>query len=272
MRRALIVALSISVAAAAAVGLALVFQRQLIYLPSGDPGGPPIGAEAVSFTTADGLTLEGWFFPFESSGAPTAVVFSGNAGNRSGRTPLARALGDLGFGVLVFDYRGYGGNPGRPTEEGLVADGRAAIDYTLGRSDVDPAKLVYFGESLGTGVAVASAVDRNPALLILRSPFTSLPDVAATVPVLGRLSGMLWDEFPTLDRMPRIDTPVLVVAGSTDQTIPIDQSRRVFDAAAGPKLFHEVEADHNEPALAWGFLSDTAVVDFIETSISGSGS
>ena len=134
-----------------------IFQRRLIYLPYPShletPGA--LSFEQVSLRTEEGLELGAWFVaaaPGASNGA-TVVIFNGNAGNRSHRAPLAHALSRAGFSVLLFDYRGYGGNPGHPSERGLLEDARTARDYLLSRDDVDPERLVYFGESLGSGVA-----------------------------------------------------------------------------------------------------------------------
>ena len=134
--------------------------------------------ETVTFPTADGLVLSGWFVSSRSATAPgTVIVFNGNAANRAYRAPLAVVLRDYGYQVLLFDYRGYGGNGGAPTEPGLMADARAARTYLLGRADVDTSRLVYYGESLGSAVAIALASEHSPAAMVLRSPFTSLVDV-----------------------------------------------------------------------------------------------
>ena len=159
-----------------------VFQRRLIYLPFGKPGTPATvglrAAEEVTYPTEDGLTLGGWFVRREDPGpGPTVLFLPGNAGNRSYRAPLAAAMARGGISVLLVDYRGYGGNPGRPSEEGLARDARAALRYLRGRADVDPDRIIYFGESLGTGAAVRLASEDPPAALILRSPFASLTDV-----------------------------------------------------------------------------------------------
>ena len=117
----------------------------------------------------------------------TLIVFNGNAGNRAYRADLARAFRGRGAAVLLFDYRGFGGNDGRPTESGLAADARAARAYLDTRNDVDHKRLVYFGESLGAAVALGLAVEHPPLALVLRSPFTSLADVGATaLPVAAR--------------------------------------------------------------------------------------
>src|SRR2546425_13109948 len=145
-----------------AVLLAVIWlcQRRLIYFP-GSEHVPPVasilpGAEEISFDTPDGLRLKGWFAPPTATVArATVLVFNGNAGDRSFRAPLAAALNQAGLSVLLFDYRGYGRNTGTPSEAGLLMDARAARAYLGGRGDVDPDRLVYFGESLGAAVAVA---------------------------------------------------------------------------------------------------------------------
>ena len=121
----------------------------------------------VAFDTADGLRLNAWFVA-GSGPAPrrTILVFNGNAGHRGYRALLAAALRQHDLQVLLTDYRGYGGNPGAPSEEGLAADARAARGYLLSRPDVDRTRIVYFGESLGAAVAVRLAVEHPPAALI----------------------------------------------------------------------------------------------------------
>ena len=226
--------LSVVVFLAGAVTIALalvwVLQRRMIYFPL--PQDVPHAASAleraedVTFETADGLPLHGWFAsPARSNGA-TVLIFNGNAGDRSSRVPLAAALTRAGFSVLLFDYRGYGGNPGQPTEPGLVADARAARQYVGSRADVDRARLVYFGESLGAAVAVALAVEQPPAALVLRSPFTSLADMARLqFPFLPTF--LLRDRFESLNQISRVDCPLLVMTGDRDSIVPPAQSRRL---------------------------------------------
>ena len=140
------------------------------------------------------------------------MVFNGNAGNRAYRVPLALALRRHNVAMLLFDYRGYGGNPGTPTEMGLAADARAARTYLLGRLDVDSARIVYFGESLGSAVAIALAVENPPAALILRSPFTSLADLGQFHYPLLPVRWLLRDRFASIDRMRQVPCLLLVIA------------------------------------------------------------
>ena len=256
--------------ALALLGLFLLWyrQRQLIYFPSQSvPAAAAVlpGAQEVAFDTEDGLRLRGWFVP--AAGEPsglTVLVLNGNGGNRAHRAPLAAALSRAGLAVLLFDYRGYGGNPGTPTETGLLADARAARAYLASQPDVDPGRLAYLGESLGTGVAVALAAEEPPLALVLRSPFTSLVDMGRLhYPVLP-VGLLLWDRYPSLERIGRVAAPVLVVAGERDSLVPVAQSRRLYEAAAEPKRFVLIAgADHNDYALLAGERFIGEVVRFL---------
>jgi fermentation-respiration switch protein FrsA (DUF1100 family) len=197
---------------AAVLALIWTMQRRFIYFPAGGvPAPSEIGltdVEPVTFETIDGLSLSGWFFAASGPSPPvTVLVFNGNAGNRSHRRPLAAALQRHGFQVLLVDYRGYGGNPGAPSKNGLAADGRAARAYLAGRSDVDLSRLVYFGESLGTAVAVDLAVEHPPAALVPRSPFTSMADLGRYHYPFLPVRLLLRDRFSAIDQIGPGDRP-----------------------------------------------------------------
>ena len=255
----------------AIVGLALLwaFQRHLLYIPFGHvPSPATVGlpqAEEVTFRTEDGLTLTGWFVPGETRPAPfTILVFNGNAGNRSFRAQLALALAKAGLSVFLFDYRGYGGNGGRPSEAGLAADARGARAYLEQRGDVDARSIVYFGESLGSGVAIALALERAPAALILRSPYTSMTDLGQYHYPFLPVRLLLSDRYPSIERIGQIRCPLLVIAGDRDSIVPPKQSLRLFDTAQEPKRLVMVPgADHNDYALLAGDLLVEEVVRFV---------
>jgi hypothetical protein len=251
--------------------LALVWltQRRLIYfpaayLPSLDEAGIA-GGEPVAFNTSDGLRLGAWFFA--GSGPPprlTLLVFHGNAGNRSDRIPFAASLRKHGVQVLLTDYRGYAGNAGSPTEEGLAIDARAALSYLQSRSDVDRSRVVYFGESLGTGVATRLASEHAPAGLILRSPFTSLVDVGRHHYPLLPVRLLLRDRFPSIDHAAHIRCPLLVIAGARDSVVPIDVTRRLYAAFGSAKTLAEIPgADHNDDALLDGDAMIESILRFV---------
>jgi fermentation-respiration switch protein FrsA (DUF1100 family) len=269
MRRIVKILAVVGTSLVAVSGLLWTAQHKLIYFPSHDVGITSAispDTEDVVFTTDDGLTLSAWWVPAtESPNGSTIVVFHGNGGNRTDRAPLARALTGRGYGVLLIDYRGYGGNPGSPSETGLLLDARAAVSYLGSRPDVDPDKLVYFGESLGAAVAIAVAQEHPPASLVLRSPFTSLPDVASVHYPYLPTGLLLRDRYPSIETITTLDIPVLVIAGSHDTIVPVAQSREVFDAAPRPKRFVTIEgADHNDPALSHGPELIDEVTSFID--------
>lgn len=248
------------------VALAAVFQRQLIYLPTRSAPAPPDDVEPVTFTTAEGLELSAWLLaPPEP--VTTVLVAPGNAGNRALRLPLARGLVERGHAVLLLEYRGYGGNPGRPSEEGLVADARAARRHLDRRDDVDPARIVYLGESVGTAVAAALAVEAPPAALVLRSPFPELAAVGRSAYPFLPVGTLLRERFPVTDHLSGYPGPVLVVAGDADSIVPTELSRQVATAADAELVLIE-GADHNDLALLSGDRYLDAVERFLREAVS----
>ncbi|HET8993059.1 MULTISPECIES: alpha/beta fold hydrolase [unclassified Rhodococcus (in: high G+C Gram-positive bacteria)] len=253
MRIVLVVVLVAVIAGVAAWTL----QRRLIYLP--DTSVPPAaatvlpGAEDVVLTTSDGLELGAWFVPGRNPTGPgadfTVLLAPGNGGNRLGRAETAADLAAAGFSTLLFDYRGYGGNPGRPSEDGVARDARAALQYLRGRQDVEPDRVLYFGESLGCAVVTALAAESPPAGMLLRSPFTDLGSVARhhyrIVPDI-----LLKDRFPVADIVAGLHVPITVVYGTADRIVPAAQSAAVADSA--PNLVEIVElhgVEHNDPPM-----------------------
>jgi fermentation-respiration switch protein FrsA (DUF1100 family) len=255
------------VALAIVIILAILFamQRNLIYFPGPTVPGReelPPGADSLELQTNDGLALGAWFlpptapkpWPVERVAAPAVLICNGNAGDRSDRLSLGMAFASRGYAVLLFDYRGYAGNPGRPTEEGLRADARAAADALAGRPDVDPRRIAYFGESLGAAVAGGLATERPPAALVLRSPPSSIADVGRHhYPYLPIVDPLLLDRFPLVEQIAGVRVPLLVLVTELDEIVPAALSRRVFDAATEPKRYVTLSAaGHNDPVLFGG--------------------
>lgn len=262
MRRAAVVVTIVTFVTSGLLAFAWSQQRRLIYFPSPGPLPPAAAVLAdgrdVVLETADGIRLGAWYFPADMPG-PAVLVFNGNGGNRSMRVALAGALNRIGLSVLLFDYRGYGGNPGRPTEEGLAADARAAQAWLAAQPGVQ--KIVYFGESLGAAVAVGLAVERPPAALVLRSPFTSLADVGATHYPWLPLRLLLLDRYPSIERISSVQASVLVIAGDRDEIVPATLSRQLFEAAPEPKRWLLVPgAGHNDDE----FLDGRQMLEAIE--------
>jgi uncharacterized protein len=238
-------------------------QRKLIYFPDRSPVGAAAelvrGARDVTLRTADGLELTAWFVPSDDAGGRAVLFAPGNGGNRAGRATLARALTERGFAVLMLDYRGYGGNPGVPSEKGLAADADAAV-ATLRALGYPPERTIYLGESLGTGVVAALSVRHPPAGMVLRSPFTELADVGEHHYPWLPVRRVLTERFPVLEHVRRSAVPLVVVHGDRDTVVPSALSARV--ARSAPALVEEVVlpgADHNDEVMVGVELADAVV-------------
>lgn len=251
------------------VVLLWVFQRRMIFLPSAAPVPAAErvlpGARAVTLQTADGLALGAWWVPAQGRDrGMTVLVANGNAGDRSVRAPLAAALSRRGLAVLLFDYRGYGGNPGSPSERGLAMDVRAARQYLVEQVGVPPERLLYYGESLGAAVVTELATEHPPAGLVLRSPFVDLAAVGRVHYPFLPVGALLKDRFPVAGQIARVDAPVTVVYGNRDTVVPADQSRAVAAAARRPATMVEIAgADHNDRALLDGPQLVAAVLEHV---------
>ncbi len=255
---------AVLVVGALMVGPLWALQRRLVYFPVQGPlpsaAAALDGARDVRLHTADGLELGAWHVPAPDGGM-TVLVTNGNGGNRWGRAPLAAALAARGLGVLLFDYRGYGGNPGRPSEDGLARDAEAARAYLVEQAGVPPERLLYFGESLGTAVATRLAAAHPPAGLVLRSPFVDLASVGRIHYPFLPVRALLRDRHPVADLLARIDVPTTVVYGTADRLVPPAQSLAVAEAAAGPTRVVRVDgAGHNGRLLVDGTQLIDAVV------------
>jgi fermentation-respiration switch protein FrsA (DUF1100 family) len=238
-----------------------LLQRKLIFLPDTTDPGPAAatvpGARDVVLHTGDGLDLTAWYLP-PSHCSATVLVAPGNGGNRAGRVDLMSGLGARGAGVLLLEYRGFGGNPGKPTEAGLTLDAEAARAFLDAQLPADQ-DIVYLGESLGGAVVTRLAVQHPPAAMVLRSPFLDLPAAAAHLYPVLPVRLMLRDRFPVRDLVASVSVPITVVLGDADRTIPPEQSVAVAAAAPNGTVVRVPAADHNDPVLAAG----PAVIDAV---------
>ncbi len=247
------------------MGILAAFQRQLIYFPDSKPvpsaGEVAEGARDVTLHTSDGLALRAWFMP-PSSVADLrmgVLVAPGNGGNRTSRVGLATELSRRGLAVLLMDYRGYGANPGSPSEDGLAKDAMAAA-LALEDLGYPSERTIYFGESLGTGVVAALQARRTPAGVVLRSPFPELADVGAHHYPWLPVRLLLKDEYLTAARLSESRVPVTVVYGDQDTVVPTELSARVADHA--PSLVERVVvqgADHNDEVMFGPPVADAVV-------------
>lgn len=244
------------------VGLFWTLQRQLIYVPdTADPG--PVarlvaGGQDLTLRTSDGLELSSWLVPAaEGTDTRYAVLLApGNGGNRAGRLGIAEELAARGMSVLLVDYRGYGGNPGSPSREGLAMDVDAAVE-ALAAAGHPLERVVYLGESIGTGVVAELAERHRPAAVVLRSPYTVFADVASTHYPWLPIRTLLRDDFDVVGPLSRTDVPVTVVYGTADTIVPPRLSERVSREVA--VLAEEVVLEgvgHNDPEMFGAPVAD----------------
>lgn len=230
-----------------------------------DPSDIGLEFEDVFFRTQDGIWLHGWFIPHQEARA-TFVWFHGNAGNISDRLLNIKLLHDrIKANIFIFDYRGYGRSKGAVSEEGTYLDGEAAIQYLMGRDDAGARQLVLFGRSLGAAVAAEMATRFNSLGLILESPFVSIREMARAIFPALPVGWLLRTRYDTMEKVRAIKTPLLVLHGDRDQTVPFAQGKRVFEAAPEPKKFHRISgASHNDTFIVGGEEYFGALRDFIE--------
>ena len=216
--------------------LMYVFQRALMYFPD-TARTPPAAAslpeaQEVRLTTKDGEKLIAWHVP-PRDGKPIVIYFQGNAGALDLRVGRFKWLLADGTGLLALSYRGYGGSTGKPSEAGLIRDAQAAYDFTVAR--FPPERIVLWGESLGTGVAVALAAEREISGLILDAPFTSAADVGATAYPFLPVRRLIKDTFHSDERITHVNAPLLVLHGELDRIVPITFGEKLFSLAKDPK-------------------------------------
>ncbi|MXO70427.1 alpha/beta hydrolase [Alteraurantiacibacter buctensis] len=211
-------------------GLLYTYQRDLIYpVPEVDRS-VPAGFQRISYTTEDGLTLSSGYRPARP-GMPTLLFFHGNSIDWQSAQHTTELAVARGYGVLAAEYRGYGGNPGSPSEAGLYADGRAAFAWLLAQG-IPAQQIVLVGNSLGSGVATELAATARARALILISPFMSMTATAANKYPFAPVDSLLADRFENVAKIGRVAMPVLVVHGADDGLIPLDHARQL--AAANP--------------------------------------
>ncbi len=244
--------------------LLYVFQRRLIYFPTHKTPQLAIyhapDMSVVTLRTQDNLTLNSWYKKPARNHCPTILILHGNAGHIGHRMPLARQLIEAGFGVFLLEYRGYGGNPGSPSEQGLYADAHAALEFLI-QNDVKSEHIVVYGESLGTGVATQIAAENPICALILQSPFTSL--VALSKYHYPWIILQPRDRFDSLGRIEKIHAPLLILHGNQDQLVPFSEGMTLYRHANEPKKIIEFDQhNHNDLGKASGFYDE--IIHFVQ--------
>jgi hypothetical protein len=243
--------LLIVVSAGYASGLAVLFFMQRSFLfpipqtvrTAPEAAGFPEAEEHV-LTTADGEKVILWHVPARP-GHPVVLYFHGNGDFLAGFFGRFREMISDGTGIVALSYRGYAGSSGRPSERGLLQDAAAAYAFTSARYSAD--RIVIWGFSLGTGVAVALAAEQPLSKLILEAPYTSLADVAASAFPFAPVRWLMRDPFHSDQRIARVAVPLLVMHGGRDATIPVGLGERLFALAREPKQFVRFpQGGHND--------------------------
>src|SRR2546429_2216384 len=249
------------------VALLYVTQRAMQYFPERFRTAPAVAglpeAEEVVLDPADGERVIVWHVPPRAD-KPVVLYFHGNGGSLRGRVDRFRALTAGGPGLGTLSYRGYGGSRGAPTEAGLVNDALAAYAFTRARYRAE--RIVLWGESLGTGVAVALAAQQPVGHLILQSPFTSAADVGAQRYWFVPVSLLMKDQFHSDLRIGKVTAPVLVLHGDHDTVVPFALGERLYGLINAPKRFVRFPGlDHND----LGARSVAAAKEFLAASLDG---
>jgi fermentation-respiration switch protein FrsA (DUF1100 family) len=264
------VARIVLVAYLAVILIAMFIEEMMIFpasrYPDGDWEPPGLVFEDAEFTAADGTRLHGWYAPCDQPRA-AVLLCHGNAGNVTDRADWVRLLQqDLGVSVLVFDYRGYGKSEGKPNEEGIIADGRAARAWLAEREGIDETEIVLLGRSLGGAVAVALAAEKPPPGLVLESTFSSMTDVAASLFPFLPIRLILRNRFDSLTRIQQYEGPLLASHSRMDEVIPFKFGKKLFDGAPSDNKRFVVfeDAGHN-----WSPPEYYAAVDAFLDEVSG---
>jgi len=232
------------------VTMLFLCQRRMVFLP--DKTKPDLtrigipGVRPITVKTNDGLELLAWYMPPMHEGGHVVLYLHGNAGNIGDRAYRLEPYQRLGWGVLLLEYRGYGGNPGHPTEKGLLMDARAGMAALI-EMGFPPGRILLWGESLGTGLVVRLAVEQSVAAVLLEAPYTSITDVARLRFPFAPVGWLLLDRFDSLRIVAKVRSPVLVMHGTRDRIVPVTMGRTIHAAAALPKeLWIAPDAGHTD--------------------------
>jgi len=225
-----------------------VAQRSMMYFPEtvhttpAQAGLPE--AQEVSLTAADGVRIIAWYAPPRDD-KPMILYFHGNGGALRYRVDRFRKIIGDGIGLVAIEYRGYGGSNGSPSETGLIADGEAAYAFAAARYQAQ--QLVLWGESLGSGVAVALAAEKPVGRVILEAPFTSAAAVAATRYWYLPVRLLMKDQYRSDERIGKVTAPVLILHGMHDHVVPFAMGERMFELTKAPKhIVRFIDGDHED--------------------------
>lgn len=233
----------------ALVAALFIMQRSLLYRPNASDmeavrASLP-GVERLTLTSADGETLVAWHRPARE-GQPLFIYLHGNGANLTARNRRLMEMAAQGWGLLGVSYRGYGGSTGSPTEDGLIADAEAG--YAKARElGIPPERIFLFGESLGTGVAIALAAKREVRGVALEAPYSSIADVASSIYWYVPVRYLLRDQYRSDERVINVRAPLFMMHGEADRVVPIRFGEKLFAAANEPKEFLRLSGVGHQP-------------------------
>jgi fermentation-respiration switch protein FrsA (DUF1100 family) len=229
------------------------YEQQSMYYPTRDivrtPSDAGLPFESVVLETPDGETLHGWWVPSGGPDAPVVLFFHGNGGNVSHRLEKLAVFRDIGADTLIIDYRGYGRSSGTPSEQGIYRDARAAYQWLTTTRRVDPDRIVVYGESLGSAVAVHLAAEAPMGGVVVESGFTSVTDIAQKRLPFLPVQWILKHKFDSLEKVPRINAPLLILHSRQDELFEMSHPERLLAAAESPKRLVEMQGGHNDAYL-----------------------
>ena len=223
------------------------YQRSLLYHPnennySGDK--ISVNIENVKILTSDNIELLGWYHEKNLKDYKTLIYFHGNAGSLENRIHKLNHFQDMNINFLIIAWRGFSGNNGSPSEQGLYEDGKSAINWVI-KKNVDEKNIILYGESLGTGVATHLAQNKNYAGVILETPFTSMTDAAKVFYPYIPVNLLLKDKFENYKKIKNIDSPILVMHGESDKIVPFAMGKKIYEMANGPKYSYFTKYDNH---------------------------
>lgn len=240
------------------------FERKNLYFPTRrieiTPKDIGLPYEDVYFETKDGLKLHGWFIP--SSSKKVLLFFHGNGGNVSHRIELISILHDIGLNVFIFDYRGYGKNPGITTEKGTTLDALGAYEY-IRSTGTEPECIIFYGRSLGANVAIPLAAMVDAGILIAEGGFTSVMDAGKDIYGVRAPGFLIHNKYNALDKISKVTIPKLIIHGRDDELIHIKHGKRLYKEALEPKEFFEIRGGHNDGFFLTGEEYKTRIEEFI---------
>ena len=222
-----------------------IFQRNLLYHPlvnGYQSDKTDFIYEEVFIKNNEGIKLKAWLHKKDLNNKKTLLFFHGNAGELSNRNYKLNKLSKLDINFLIIAWRGFSGNPGKPTEQGLYEDARSALNW-LKIKGVKEKNIILYGESLGTAVAIETAQNKNLAGIILESPFTSMIELGQKYYPFLPVKFLLKDKYETEKKLSNINSPLLVLHGRLDTIVPFFMGKKIFEKANSPKFKYFIDDD-----------------------------